>query len=331
MKKIINLLVCLLFVSCTNGINGVNTDLSTYNFSTVEELNKYIQNNINNLDFQNDPYGDLLYCNLGKYKIKFDPYNAEIIKNKILLPYSYTFDGVWGSSYAIYELTENRKGGVLLSFDDYFYENWDNILEVFDEYNIKATFFCMGDITRTGLKKFIYKVQSYGLEAGYHTLNHKVLTNCTEEELYQQVIDPINTFRKYGIEFSSFSFPGGGIPKDEKLFNMVKETFKIVRSSGLGRVNLYYTREEIEDGFIYGSSFDQLFFETDDSFRNMIKMRLIIAKLTDKIWPGFGHYFLSENEEKDDLDYTIKVSNLKYMLELINELELTSYLYKDFY
>lgn len=134
-----------------------------------------------------------------------------------------------------------------------------------------------------------------------------------------------------GLNFPRSVFLGGGIPKDEKLFNMVKETFKIVRSSGLGRVNLYYTREEIEDGFIYGSSFDQLFFETDDSFRNMIKMRLIIAKLTDKIWPGFGHYFLSENEEKDDLDYTIKVSNLKYMLELINELELTSYLYKDFY
>ncbi len=332
LRYILIILVISIFIGCNNHSNSNFETPDNYKFSSEVELNMYIQKNMQNLNFKNDPYGNLLYVELGDFLVKFDAYHSKIINDSILIPYSYTFNEEWGSSYAIYEINLSQNGGVLLSFDDYYNPNWDNILPVFNDYGIKATFFCFGDPKkRSGLKEFIFLAQAYGMEVGYHTLNHTVMTNMSKEGVFRNAIKPLESFENMGIKISTMSLPGGGIPKDNEALNELLENYKSVRASGLGRVNIYYTPEEISKGFIYGSSFDQLFFPNDESFRNMIKTRLIIAKLTGKIWPGFGHYFLDEDEVKDDLDYTIKIENLRYMLELINTLKLDSYLYKDFY
>lgn len=285
------------------------------------------------LKFENDPYGSLLFTKLDDLEIKFDPYSAKIVNDKILISFSYTFEDEYNYSYGVYEIKDCKDEGVLLSFDDYFYSNWEKILPVFDHYGVKATFFCMGTPTRTGLRDFIFLAQTYGMECGYHSKTHKVLTNLNKDEVYAETVEPLKSFEKIGIYFNTISLPGGGIPKDEEAFNVLKENFKIVRGSGLGRVNLYYSPSDFSEGFMYGDSFDQLFLKTDEEFKNMIKLRLIVAKMTGKIWTGFGHYFVDDEngETKENDDYTIKISNLKYMLELINTLKLKSYLYKDFY
>jgi len=340
MKRISLLLIffLMIFMGCNHNTGNENIDdspdveLENYTFSTESELNAYIQTNVQSLKFKNDPYGNLLYVELGDILVKFDAYNAQIIEDGILIPYSYTFNEKWGSSYAIYKILDDDKGGVLLSFDDYYNPNWNDILPIFNEFGIKATFFCFGDPkTRTGLKQFIFLAKAYGMQVGYHTLNHKVMTNMTKEEVFKNAIEPLQTFTDLGVQMSAMSLPGGGVPIDTDAFDLLKENFKIVRASGLERVNLYYTPEEISKGFIYGASFDQLFFSSDESFRNMIKMRLIVAKMTNKIWPGFGHYFLEEGETVSDMRYTVKIENLKYMFNIINTLKLKSHLYEEYY
>lgn len=344
-RLVIIFFIFSIFIGCNNNSNEnyENTedleksddydDLENLCFLSESELNLYIQTNIQKLNFQNDPYGEnLLYVELGDLLVTFDAYHSLIVKGNILIPYSYTFNEKFGSSYAIYKILDNKKGGVLLSFDDYYNPNWNNILQMFDKYEVKATFFCSGNPkTRSGFKEFNALAQVYEMEVGYHTLSHKVMTKMSKDDVFKEAIEPLNYFKDLGINISTISLPGGGIPENEDALELLLQNYKIVRASGLERINLYYTPEEISQGFIYGASFDQLFFENDESFRNMIKLRLVIAKLTGKIWPGFGHYFLAEDEVKDDTRYTVKVENLKYMLTLINTLKLESYLYRDFY
>ena len=338
MKKnsLLIIFILLVFISCNHDVEEKRledfSEIENYSFTTEKELNDYVQKNVQRLDFKNDPYGNLLYVELGSILVKFDAYNAQIINDSILIPYSYTINGKWGSAYAVYEILDDKKGGVLLSFDDYYNPNWNEILPVFNEFGIKATFFCFGDPKkREGLKQFIFLAKAYGMQIGFHTLNHKVMTNMSKDEVYQNAIEPLQDFLDIGVNLTAISLPGGGVPTDTEALQLLKDNFKVVRASGLERVNIYYTPVEISKGFIYGASFDQLFFESDESFRNMIKMRLIVAKMTNKIWPGFSHYFLEENETVSGMRYTVKVENLKYMFKIINALKLESHLYEEYY
>ena len=115
------------------------------------------------------------------------------------------------------------KPGIVLTFDDSYIPNWNNMQPTFKEHGARATFFCNrwdsspslnwnlpdGDIAI--LKSF----QEYGHEIAYHTRDHvntrdkryKDEENKAQAYLDDQITPGIVYMRKKGFEPASFSYP----------------------------------------------------------------------------------------------------------------------------
>lgn len=344
MKKLI-ILICIFscLLSCANDANVENVK-EEYNpegekeliFNSVKEIQKYIQYNSQLLDYNWDYTTSRFYFRLNdEIEVDMTPYNAEIINGNIKMPYILKYDNKSYSSYLLYTI-EDDESGVLLSFDDYFYPNWDDILKYFIDNNKKATWFCFGAPSRPGLKNFYFAAKAAGQEVGYHSLEHKIMRDADIDVVKKGLIDPLGDFANYGIYFNCMSYCGGGEPCVEAQ-ELLKTKYKLIRScaDGVNRGNslIFYSVDELKSGnTIYGHSFDQHYYKTDSEFQRMMLSRLCMAKMLKKIYPGFSHKIIEEGTvETTSTAYTVKLENLLYLFKLIDDLKLKSYLYKDFY
>jgi hypothetical protein len=64
-------------------------------------------------------------------------------------------------------------GGICLSFDDANIDNWYSYLDLFDEYNVKVTFYVSHfDKMTTAQKQKLHEIENRGHEIAFHTLTH---------------------------------------------------------------------------------------------------------------------------------------------------------------
>ena len=133
MKKIILLISFFLcFMSCKNGVDeDVQEPYTEIEFYSVEEIQKYIQENSQFLNYNWDYNTSKFTFQLTKdLKIDMTPYDAEIINGYIKMPYVLKYDNQRYPSFLLYRIDDDD-AGVLLSFDDYYNPNWDNALKYF--------------------------------------------------------------------------------------------------------------------------------------------------------------------------------------------------------
>jgi len=160
---------------------------------------------------------------------------------------------------------EESKYGILLSFDDYTVESWEKALDLFDEYDVKVTFF----INASEPCDFCREAQRRGHEIGYHTRNHRDLTELSEEEFYQEAIADLENFRAEGFEMTSFAYPYGEY-QDSMNVELLKH-YNTVRGAWVFKA---YDRESISEGFVESGSIDNIHFESDEEFRREIQIML---------------------------------------------------------
>tara|TARA_B100002019_G_scaffold88687_1_gene76810 strand:+ start:9381 stop:10163 length:783 start_codon:yes stop_codon:yes gene_type:complete len=115
---------------------------------------------------------------------------------------------------------------IALTFDDAF-ENWSNILPVFEQYDIKATFF-INSIAFTGEKKENYflninkdtntelltiktlkNMSAKGHEIGGHTHSHPTLSKVGETEFENEIKKNIDILSSHNLNLNSFAVPFG--------------------------------------------------------------------------------------------------------------------------
>lgn len=230
-----------------------------------------------------------------------------------------------------FDLSEN-KGGLLLSFDDYF-STWENFLPIFKKYSAKATFFCFGNESR--ILDFCNKAQNAGQEVGYHALKHNAWTSdTTEQDVYDLAVAPLTGFLAKGIFFDSFAFVGGKYQK--WMVDYLKKYYKIIRF--FDATMYLYTRDEIkQQRAIHTRSIDEGKFQFDDEIlRDVIFRELVIARILEKVIPYTTHYIRKPGENYMNgteiyNNYTIKQENLEWLLQTANDLRLPTLLYKDLY
>ena len=89
--------------------------------------------------------------------------------------------------YHIIEEGNTDKKKIALTFDDWASdETVDNILDILDRYNIKATFFLIGE----GVEKnpsLAYAISEKGHEIANHTYSHKDVNSISKEELIEEI------------------------------------------------------------------------------------------------------------------------------------------------
>lgn len=122
------------------------------------------------------------------------------------------------------------------SFDDGVIQD-KRLIELLDEYNLKATFNLNSEllgityraeqdgvkIVRPRIKAEEVKEVYKNHEVAVHTLTHVNLTECDEAEIIRQVEkDKENLERLVGYEIVGMAYPCGGINNDEKVVDIIK-------------------------------------------------------------------------------------------------------------
>lgn len=165
----------------------------------------------------------------------------------------------------VHRKQEEKKYGILLAFDDYAVESWENAFDLFDKYDVNVNFF----INATEPTEFCFEAERRGHEIGFHTKGHAKLTEVSEEEFYEETVSVLDDFRNQGIEMTSFAYPYG---EYEEWMNVeLLRYYDTVRGAWIYRG---YNRESISEGFVEAISIDNLHFESDEEFRREIQKML---------------------------------------------------------
>lgn len=209
---------------------------------------------------------------------------------------------------------QEKPSGILLAFDDYYAENWEQNLDLLDEYGVKVTFF----VNTAEPTEFCYHAIERGHEIGFHTIDHVNLTEAAEEELWMEAIEPIETFRKAGIELTSFAYPYGA--STVELDTFLLQYYTIVRGGW------YYEltpRENFKKGYVESRPIDNSYMESDFEFQLHVTKMLVEAKLEEGTMVSLYSHGIEGGET------CISPKRLKFLFELADFLNLEFYTYKD--
>lgn len=207
-----------------------------------------------------------------------------------------------------------RQCGILLAFDDYGAENWENCFDLFDKYNVKVTFF----INAEEPTDFCYKAIERGHEIAYHTKNHVRLTEVSQEEVYQQAIAPIEVFREHGIELTTFAYPYGAY--NEQLNEQLLQHYNVLRGAYAYQLA---GKHEMRHGFVESLSIDNINYESEEMFRKQIDT--VLDDLDNSVGGVAGLYSHAISEGA----WCVSQERLEYIFQKAQEKGIQFYTYRE--
>ena len=252
------------------------------------------------------------------FQVSYDLKNA---RKESAGTYLVPFTVLWRETGAVHEDTllwkpQQDDTGILLSFDDDYFDTWERYFDLFDRHKAQVTFFVLGTYT-----SFSEKALKRGHDVGYHSLSHANL-KFSRQTFYAETIAPANNFRNAGVPLVSFAYPFGFYESwmNEELL----KTYRILRGFNTG-FQVYGKKDIIQNGFIFSKSVDNVLFTRDDDFITMIDTMLRTVKFIggNLVLPITTHNI------SDTGDWGIKPRRLEYILQTANDLQLHFYRYKD--
>ena len=214
----------------------------------------------------------------------------------------------------LYRVYKARQCGILLAFDDYNAENWEDYFDLFDKYNVKVTFFVSIDAPTD----FCFRAIERGHEIAYHTATHVNLTEISDDEIYFQAIEPIEVFREQGIELSTFAYPTGAYT--EELNELLLQHYNVLRGAW------YYQltgKHGMRHGFVESLSIDNIHFDSDEQFRELIDSVLEELSRNKGAVVGLYSHAISNGE------WCVFPERLEYIFQRAQEMGIQFYTYKE--
>ena len=152
--------------------------------------------------------------------------------------------------------TENEK--YWSNFEYRLEHNIENLLEILDKYNQKATFFCLGWLTKNH-KNVIKKIDSLGYEIASHSMYHQLVYNQTNQEFEDDLRASIYSLEDItGKKIRIYRAPGFSVHEEDRwFFNILQKCgieidcsiFPAKRAHGGFEHFLYSTPSIIETNF----------------------------------------------------------------------------------
>lgn len=208
----------------------------------------------------------------------------------------------------------NQKG-ILLAFDDYNPNSWSEHFDLFDKYDVKVTFFVNLDEP----DEFCAEAEKRGHEIGYHTRTHEKLTEASKEEFYEEAIAPIENFRSKGYELTSFAYPYG-LYEDW----MNEELLKYYSTLRGAYHFMGYYKESLHGGFVEAYPLDNLYFESDEDFRQKVGELLdVLVGCNDGTVASVYSHAISGG------DWCITADRLEILFQEAQERDLAFYTFRE--
>lgn len=163
-------------------------------------INNYLNENIsdfkrsssNSLYIDYDYSGDQGNVNLTFYKYitkdnvireDRDTYLVDVLKGEITKNMVTASNYIYDNYYQMF--IDKNKPMVAFTFDDGPNYNTSKIIDLFNKYNVKATFFLLGRNIQDN-SDIVKKMDYYGMEIGNHTYSHRLLVNLTQEQIEEE-------------------------------------------------------------------------------------------------------------------------------------------------
>lgn len=141
--------------------------------------------------------------------------------------------------FALFAGGETR-ARICFTFDDRFFDSWEQAMPIFEKYDATATFFVDGRIDHRALTA-MKKLQSAGHSIGLHSFGHARVTDYVKNPqkgmdayIAEQIKPQLDVCRANGIKIRAFAYPQSACNSytDKKLF----EVFDFVRTGHWGVV-----------------------------------------------------------------------------------------------
>lgn len=128
----------------------------------------------------------------------------------------------------VYSSNFKEKKKIALTFDDGPHPRiTPEILDILDEYHIKATFFVIG-INAKNYPEALSQVVDGGHEIGNHTYSHKVLKSRPKDVIYKEIIDTEKEILKKSSVTPHLIRPPCGLYDDSLVAIAEENNYKIV-------------------------------------------------------------------------------------------------------
>ncbi len=170
---------------------------------------------------------------------------------------------------------QGKMKAVTFSYDDGVVQD-RRLIPLLNKYNLKATFnlnsgrFGEAKMLQMGDKEMLWKKveaeevkELYrGHEVAAHTINHKRLTEMTDEEvIYQVEEDRLRLSELVGYEVKGMAYPCGGVNNDDRVAQLIKDHTGVKYARTIKSSNSMDLQDNIYrfNPTIYHLSFDQAF------------------------------------------------------------------------
>ena len=214
----------------------------------------------------------------------------------------------------LYRIYQRDRCGILLAFDDYCGDNWEDYFDLFDEYGAKVTFF----VNLSEPTDFCYRALERGHEIAFHTIGHVDMTEASEEMIYQQAIAPIEVFREKGIDITTFAYPYGRY--NEEVNEILLEHYKVLRGAYYLEVN---NKHALRGGFVESLSLDNVNYKSQEEYEERITQ--VLTELKEgkaNVITMYSHAIA------DGGDWCISPEKLEFLLKKAKELDLQFYTFQ---
>ena len=210
-----------------------------------------------------------------------------------------------------------KNGGIVLTFDDDYVDDWFDLNRQLMPYNWKGTFFVthFDKLPEREIRELRY-LQIYGNEIGGHGLNHlnsiMYIKDFGGNQFMQNEINPmLHLMYRNGFKVASFSYPYGARNKDSD--DLLFKHFKFLRGTTYGsenpeKQNCYYNYNPLVYGLGIDSSYEH--FNLDYYF-SILKY----AQENNKIAVFYAHKTVPKTNGKYQTDYETLIKICKYVKE----------------
>lgn len=230
--------------------------------------------------------------------------------------------------------SQTTKGYVTFTFDDAYVDSWYNHLDLFDKYNVKATFFIVRPHLLTDEQKtMLQEIRNRGHEIGCHTLEHKNALDYINNDslniyVETQIKPAMAKLKELGYNTETFAYPFGA--SNAQTDSVMNKHFKLIRKATynknqttLDSINeIYYTRRNNTNldamgiDRIYNINLDNLERGLIRAYQNNEALLLHAHKITNED----GTYVISEeyleNAFKLAKKHKVKAITYKELLDL---------------
>lgn len=214
----------------------------------------------------------------------------------------------------LYRVKQARQCGILLAFDDYNADNWSSYFDLFDEYDVKVTFF----VSCTEPTDFCYEAVKRGHEIGFHTTSHFSVADASSEEIQAGVIDPIKIFHDKGIELTTFAYPYGKYTSETN--ELLLQHYNILRGA------YYYelhSKADLRHGFVESYSIDNVNHSSNEEYEAAITE--ILTQLSNNVGAVASVY----SHAIEAGDWCVTEERLVFLFEKAKELGLKFYTFQE--